>query len=83
MTAVRRGRNGQGMHTVSAAGNRLPTAGNIATIVCAAKIDIIRIRDFMASLNNEVYRSKIIERYSLANMSKGINGTLLLDKEEE
>lgn len=69
--------------TLDAIKNADSTAGNIASLVFEAKIDIIRIPDFMASLNNEVYRSKIIERYSLANMSKGINGTLLLDKEEE
>ncbi|MBX5190137.1 DUF1073 domain-containing protein [Rhizobium sp. NZLR3b] len=69
--------------TLDAIKNADSTAGNIASLVFEAKIDIIRIPDFMASLNNETYRSKIVERYSLANMSKGINGTLLLDKEEE
>ncbi|MCR6502582.1 DUF1073 domain-containing protein [Shinella sp. CPCC 101442] len=69
--------------TLDAIKNADSTAGNIASLVFEAKVDIIRIPDFMASLNNEVYRSKIIERYTLANMSKGINGTLLLDKEEE
>lgn len=69
--------------TLDAIKNADSTAGNIASLVFEAKIDIIRIPDFMASLNDEVYRTKIIERYSLANMSKGINGTLLLDKEEE
>ncbi|ACI55705.1 phage-associated protein, HI1409 family [Rhizobium leguminosarum bv. trifolii WSM2304] len=69
--------------TLDAIKNADSTAGNIASLVFEAKIDIIRIPDFMANLNNEAYRSKILERYSLANMSKGINGTLLLDKEEE
>lgn len=69
--------------TLDAIKNADSTAGNIASLVFEAKVDVIRIPDFMASLNNEVYRSKIIERYTLANMSKGINGTLLLDKEEE
>lgn len=69
--------------TLDAIKNADSTAGNIASLVFEAKVDVIRIPDFMASLNNEVYRSKILERYSLANMSKGINGTLLLDKEEE
>ena len=69
--------------TLSAIKNADSTAGNIASLVFEAKVDIIRIPDFMASLSNEAYRSKIIERYSLANMSKGINGTLMLDKEEE
>ncbi len=69
--------------TLDAIKNADSTAGNIASLVFEAKVDVIRIPDFMASLNNEVYRSKILERYTLANMSKGINGTLLLDKEEE
>ncbi|MBY2986386.1 anti-CBASS protein Acb1 family protein [Rhizobium leguminosarum] len=69
--------------TLDAVKNADSTAGNIASLVFEAKIDIIRIPDFMASLSNETYRAKILERYTLANMSKGINGTLLLDKEEE
>jgi phage-related protein (TIGR01555 family) len=59
------------------------TAANIASLIFEAKIDIIRIPNFMASLGNEDYKRKIIERYTLANTSKGINGTLMLDKEEE
>ncbi len=69
--------------TLDAINNANSTAGNIASLVFEAKIDIIRIPDFMASLNNEVYRKTLLERYSLAATAKGINGTLLLDKEEE
>lgn len=59
------------------------TAGNIASLVFEAKIDIIRLPNFMANLGDESYKQKIIERYTLANTAKGINGTLMLDKEEE
>lgn len=59
------------------------TAANIASLVFEAKIDIIRLPNFMASLGDEGYKQKILERYTLANTAKGINGTLLLDKEEE
>ncbi|MER8959316.1 phage portal protein [Mesorhizobium sp. M0701] len=59
------------------------TAANIASLIFEAKVDIIRIPNFMASLANEGYKAKILERYTLANTSKGINGTLMLDKEEE
>lgn len=59
------------------------TAANIASLVFEAKVNIIRIPNFMASLGDEGYKSKIIERYTLAATSKGINGDLLLDKEEE
>ncbi|TGV61108.1 DUF1073 domain-containing protein [bacterium M00.F.Ca.ET.141.01.1.1] len=59
------------------------TAANIASLVFEAKVDIIKVPNFMASLANEDYKNKILERYTLANTAKGINGTLLLDKEEE
>jgi len=69
--------------TLDAIKNADSTAGNIASLVFEAKVDIIRLPNFMASLGNAEYRAKILERYTLANMSKGINGTLMLDKEEE
>lgn len=69
--------------TLDAVKNADSTAGNIASLVFEAKVDIIRLPNFMASLGNEEYKRKILERYTLANTSKGINGTLLLDKEEE
>lgn len=59
------------------------TAANIASLVFEAKIDIIKVPNFMASLADEGYKQKLIERYTLANTAKGINGTLMLDKEEE
>jgi len=69
--------------TLDAVKNADSTAGNIASLIFEAKIDIIRLPNFMASLGNEEYKRKILERYTLAATSKGINGTLLLDKEEE
>ncbi|PWJ80631.1 hypothetical protein C7441_112173 [Pseudaminobacter salicylatoxidans] len=59
------------------------TAANIASLVFEAKVDVIRVPNFMASIGNEEYKRKILERYTLANTAKGINGTLMLDKEEE
>lgn len=59
------------------------TAANIASLVFEAKIDIIRVPNFMASIGDPEYERKIIDRYTLANTAKGINGTLMLDKEEE
>ncbi|SDA48204.1 Terminase-like family protein [Sinorhizobium sp. NFACC03] len=45
--------------------------------------NVIRIPDFMQNVGDERYRAKIMERYTLAATAKGINGDLLLDKEEE
>ena len=59
------------------------TAANIASLVFEAKVDIIRVPNFMQSIGNTEYEGKLISRYSLAAMGKGINGTLMLDKEEE
>lgn len=59
------------------------TAANIASLVFEAKIDIIKVPNFMASLADEGYKQKLLERYTLANTAKGINGTLMLDKEED
>lgn len=59
------------------------TAANIASLVFEAKIDIIRVPNFMSSLRDEGYKQKLLERFTLANTAKGINGTLMLDKEEE
>jgi len=69
--------------TLDAIKNADSTAGNIASLVFEAKVDVIRLPNFMASLGDDGYKRKIIERYTLANTAKGINGTLLLDKEEE
>ncbi len=68
---------------IDAVKNADSTAANIASLIFEAKVDIIRVPDFMASLGNEEYKRKILERYTLAATSKGINGTLMLDKEEE
>lgn len=59
------------------------TAANIASLVFEAKVNVIRIPDFMQNVGDERYRAKILERYTLAATAKGINGDLLLDKEEE
>lgn len=59
------------------------TSANIASLVFEAKIDIVRVPNFMANLGDAAYRTKLLERYTLAATAKGINGTLLLDKEEE
>lgn len=71
------------LSVVDAIKNADSTAGNVASLVFEAKVDIIRVPNFMASLRDEGYKQRILERFTLANTAKGINGTLILDKEEE
>lgn len=59
------------------------TAANIASLVFEAKVDVIRVPQMMASLADPAYRQKLLDRFQLAAAAKGINQTLLLDKEEE
>ncbi|MFT0517273.1 DUF1073 domain-containing protein [Pseudomonas faucium] len=59
------------------------TMANVASLVFEAKVDVIRIPDFMQNLQDDGYRKQVLERITLAATAKGINGTLLLDKEED
>ncbi len=59
------------------------TMANIASLIFEAKVDVIRIPDFMQNMQDKAYEKQILERLRLAAMAKGINGTLILDKEEE
>lgn len=58
------------------------TAGNIASLVFEAKVDTIGVPNFMQNLGDATYRQKIIERFRLAEIGKGINGALIHDSEE-
>lgn len=59
------------------------TNANIASLIFEANVDVIRKPDFLNNLGDSAYEQKMISRYSLAAAGKGINGTLMLDKEEE
>ncbi len=59
------------------------TSANIASLVFEAKIDVIRIPELMAQIQNPEYENRLLKRLSLANTAKGINGTLILDALEE
>lgn len=61
------------------------TEQNIASLVYEAKVDVVKIPDFMRNLsaNGEEYANQITKRATLAATAKGINGMLLLDAEEE
>lgn len=59
------------------------TFANIASLVFEAKIDVIKAPNFMENLAQAGYSDKWLKRYGLAATAKGINGTLILDKEED
>lgn len=59
------------------------TAANIASLVFEANVDVFRIPDFMASLADESYEKRLLDRFALAATAKGINKALILDKDEE
>ncbi|PVZ19933.1 MULTISPECIES: DUF1073 domain-containing protein [unclassified Pseudomonas] len=59
------------------------TMANIASLVFEAKVDVIRIPDLMQNMEDPQYRRRLLERLQLAATAKGINGSLMLDKEEE
>lgn len=58
---------------------------NVASLVFEAKIDVIQIKDFTSNLRQggTEYENLMLRRFGLAATAKGINGALLLDKEEE
>jgi len=59
------------------------TNANVASLVYEAKVDVIKIPEFMQQLQDPAYEKLVLERIRLAAMAKGINGTLLLDGEED
>ena len=59
------------------------TALNVASLVYEAKVDVIKIPEFMNSLDDKDYEATLLKRLGLAAKAKGINGALLLDTEEE
>ncbi|NTJ07652.1 DUF1073 domain-containing protein [Rhizobium lusitanum] len=69
--------------TFDAIKNADSTAANIASLVFEAKIDIIRVPQFSANIGNQAYEDAVLRRYTLANAIKGVNGTLILDAEED
>ncbi len=59
------------------------TMANVASLVFEAKVDVIKIPDFMNQLQDPAYKNQVLERLRLAAMAKGINGQILLDAQEE
>lgn len=59
------------------------TNANVASLVYEAKVDVIKIPDFMQQLQDPAFEKQVLERIRLAATAKGINGTLLLDAAED
>lgn len=71
------------LSTFEAIKNADSSAANVASLIFEAKVDVIRVPDMMSSLADDGYKTRLMERFQLAATAKGINQTLLLDKEEE
>lgn len=59
------------------------TLANVASLIFEAKVDVVRIPDLMSMVADQEFRTRLLERLELAGVAKGINGMLILDKEEE
>lgn len=57
-------------------------AGNIASLLFEAKVDTVGIPNLMQNLGDSAYEEKLLTRWRLAEIGKGINGTLMHDAEE-
>lgn len=59
------------------------TAANVGAMIFEAMIDVIKIKGFMAGLSDPRYEEQVLTRLRLAARAKGVNGTLILDAEED
>lgn len=55
----------------------------LAALMVEAKVDVIKVEGLTANVLDPVYRSRILQRFMLANTGKSINNALLLDATEE
>lgn len=54
----------------------------VAALIDEARIDVVSVPNLMANIGSDDERSKLLNRFALANVAKGQNSILLLDKEE-
>lgn len=59
------------------------TAANVASLVFEANVDVYKIEDLMEHMSSAPYRSKLIDRFHLANIGKSVTRALITDKDEE
>ena len=58
-------------------------ADNVNSMVYESTIDVIKIPDLFSMLASKTGESRILARFGLANVLKGINNMLLLDSKED
>lgn len=56
---------------------------NIASLVFEANVDVYKIVDLMEHMSSAVYRNKLLERFTLANIGKSVSKALITDSDEE
>lgn len=83
------GRHGWGdsvLNGMLGSAQRVETAAmNANSLLYEAKVDVVKIPDLMSNLQvqGDEYTNRLLRRLTLAATGKGINGMLMLDKEEE
>ena len=68
--------------TFDAMKNADSSAANVASLLFEANVDVFGVPDFMSNLSDPAYEKRIIDRFTLANVSKSINRSLIHDSEE-
>jgi phage-related protein (TIGR01555 family) len=59
------------------------TQQGIATLLHEAKVDVISVPNLAQALSSSEYAQRMVERFTMSNMLKSINNTLLLDEKEK
>lgn len=59
------------------------SSGAVAYLMQEMKLDVVKIPDFMKNMADPSYKASIIERFALANQTKSLTSTLIMDREEE
>lgn len=55
---------------------------NSASLIFEANVDVIQLPEMLDQMNDKDYVKRLLDRMLLAAMNKGVNKSLLLDKEE-
>lgn len=61
------------------------TFANILSLIYEAKVDVVKIPQFTKNLREQgkPYEDAMVKRWTLAMTGKGVNGALMIDKDEE